>query len=131
MCTWTKQPPAPKTTSPPKAGGGGDTGWSLAGDSCKELHDLGAYCFQETRSFEQLPLSSQAECLCYMSDRTTSSWMPGLWDDAFAGCNGPKATVVITDTGKSRWLARGIFFFFFFSSPPLMPPGLICTDNAG
>ena len=102
VCTWSKPGPTatattkPATTKPPEA----DAGFVLAGDSCKELHDLGAYCFQETRSFEQLPLSSQAECLCYMSDRTTTSWMPGLWDNAFGGCAGPKATVVNPDPGE-------------------------------
>ncbi|RYP49140.1 hypothetical protein DL768_005137 [Monosporascus sp. mg162] len=56
------------TTAAPAAGVEDDDG------DCDFLASIGNYCALETRGFERLPLSSQAECLCYMTDRSTTTW---------------------------------------------------------
>ncbi|RYP16291.1 hypothetical protein DL765_005197 [Monosporascus sp. GIB2] len=56
-------------------------------DDCDFLATIGNYCALETRGFERLPLSSQAECLCYMTDRSTTTWVPEVFDGAFGSCS--------------------------------------------
>ncbi|RYO74012.1 hypothetical protein DL764_011019 [Monosporascus ibericus] len=70
------------TTAAPAAGAeDGDN------DDCDFLATIGNYCALETRGFERLPLSSQAECLCYMTDRSTTTWAPKVFDGAFSSCS--------------------------------------------
>ncbi|RYP65076.1 hypothetical protein DL769_006440 [Monosporascus sp. CRB-8-3] len=62
-------------------------------DDCDFLATIGNYCALETRGFERLPLSSQAECLCYMTDRSTTTWVPDVFDGAFSSCSDRVSTV--------------------------------------
>ncbi|RYO76021.1 hypothetical protein DL766_007696 [Monosporascus sp. MC13-8B] len=61
-------------------------------DDCDFLATIGNYCALETRGFERLPLSSQAECLCYMTDRSTTTWVPDVFDGAFSSCSDHAST---------------------------------------
>ncbi|RYP65870.1 hypothetical protein DL771_008099 [Monosporascus sp. 5C6A] len=56
-------------------------------DDCDFLATIGNSCALQTRGFERLPLSSQAECLCYMTDRSTTTWVPDVFDGAFGSCS--------------------------------------------
>ncbi|RYP80191.1 hypothetical protein DL770_006322 [Monosporascus sp. CRB-9-2] len=75
------------TTAAPAAGAEGDDD-----DDCDFLAHIGNYCALETRGFERLPLSSQAECLCYMTDRSTTTWVPDVFDGPFGSCSDHMST---------------------------------------
>ncbi|RYP37188.1 hypothetical protein DL767_003007 [Monosporascus sp. MG133] len=75
----TSETEAAATTAAPAAG--------AEDDDCDLLASIGNYCALETRGFGRLPLSSQAECLCYMTDRSTTTWVPDVFDGAFGSCS--------------------------------------------
>lgn len=57
-------------------------------DACESLGSVGAYCQEETSGFDDLPLRSQAECLCYMSTESAdaTTWVPDTFDGAYSSC---------------------------------------------
>ncbi|EMR66413.1 hypothetical protein UCREL1_6594 [Eutypa lata UCREL1] len=81
------------------SGGAFITSAAVVPEACDTLGTIGGYCKEETTGFDELPLSSQAECLCYMStadgasSTVTASWVPDYFDDAYSSCAGSTDTL--------------------------------------
>ncbi|KAK7753681.1 hypothetical protein SLS62_004303 [Diatrype stigma] len=64
-------------------------------NACESLGSIGAYCQEETSAFDDLPLRSQAECLCYISTESAhaTTWVPDTFDGAYSSCAGAGAAI--------------------------------------
>ena len=53
---------------------------------CNTIYEIMRICSTATSGFMDLDKTVQASCLCYTTVATTTSWLPGRFDDAVGSC---------------------------------------------